>query len=115
LQLRHIWAVLAVVAREQAVDLPVGRPQSLRPNKEEMLSRRLFHRQFPRLFPDPRSGAMPHAPPQTTADPAQCPGQLDIDTQLIGRGLSTGGLLDGYHDLFELLQGAREAGGKAIG
>jgi hypothetical protein len=52
---------------------------------------------------------------QATTYPAQCPGQLDIEAQLIGRGLSTRGLLDGYDDLFELLQGAREAGGKAIG
>ena len=52
---------------------------------------------------------------QATAYPTQRPGQLDIGTQIIGRGLSTRGLLDGYDDLLKLMQGACEATGKTIG
>ena len=52
---------------------------------------------------------------EAPAYPAQRPGQLDIQAQPVGRHLTACGLLGGNDDLFDLLQRAREASGKAIG
>ena len=52
--------------------------------------------------------------PDPPTRPADRPGQIDIGTQAIGRGLHTPGLLRGENDGLDLLQLARESRGKAV-
>ena len=53
--------------------------------------------------------------PDTAAHPAQCPRQLNIQAQPIGRRLQIGRLFHLLDRRFDLAQGAREPSRKAIG